>query len=81
MRGAAPYFPFVLDDSDRSRAQHKMRLGSLNAASKNTVSKGSQDKIAGLLITKKSQTEREVGNEGPDWEVSLAADVPCQLPL
>lgn len=45
-------FPFVLDDSERSRAEHKMLVGSLNAASKNTVSKGSQDKIAGLIITK-----------------------------
>ena len=45
-------FPFVLDDSERSRAEHKMLVGSLNAASKNTVSKGSQEKIAGLIITK-----------------------------
>ena len=45
-------FPFVLDDSERSKAEHKMLVGSLNAASKNTVSKGTQEKIAGLIITK-----------------------------
>ena len=44
--------PFVLDDSERSRAEHKMLVGSLNAAAKNTVSKGTQQKIAGLIITK-----------------------------
>ena len=30
-------FPFVLDDSERSGAEHKMLVGSLNAAAKNTV--------------------------------------------
>ena len=52
-------FPFVLDDSERSRAEHKMLVGSLNAASKNTVSKGSQEKIAGLIITKNLKQEEK----------------------
>ena len=52
-------FPFVLDDSERSRAEHKMLVGSLNAASKNTVSKGAQEKIAGLIITKNLKQEEK----------------------
>ena len=54
-------FPFVLDDSERSRAEHKMLVGSLNAASKNTVSKGAMEKIGGLIITKNLK-------EGEKWE-------------
>ena len=57
-------FPFVLDDSERSRAEHKMLVGSLNAASKNTVSKGSQEKIAGLIITKNLKQQEK-------WEMKV----------
>ena len=57
-------FPFVLDDSERSRAEHKMLVGSLNAASKNTVSKGSQDKIAGIIITKNLKQQEK-------WEMKV----------
>ena len=56
--------PFVLDDSERSRAEHKMLVGSLNAASKNTVSKGSQEKIAGLIITKNLKEKEK-------WELKV----------
>ena len=57
-------FPFVLDDSERSRAEHKMLVGSLNAASKNTVSKGTQEKIAGLIITKNLKHQEK-------WELKV----------
>ena len=63
MRCSNP-FPFVLDDSERSRAEHKMLVGSLNAASKNTVSKGKQEKIAGIIITKNLKQQEK-------WELKV----------
>ena len=57
-------FPFVLDDSERSRAEHKLLVGSLNAAAKNTVSKGIQEKIAGLIITKNLKEKEK-------WELKV----------
>ena len=57
-------FPFVLDDSERSGAEHKMLVGSLNAAAKNTVTKGAQEKIAGLIITKNLKQKEK-------WELKV----------
>ena len=65
-------FPFVLDDSERSRAEHKMLVGSLNAASKNTVSKGCQEKIAGLIITKNLKHQEK-------WEQKVLTGRLCWL--
>ena len=59
-------FPFVYDDSERSRDEHKMLVGSLNAGAKHTVMKGTMEKIAGLVITKNlKETEK--------WEMKVLA--------
>ena len=65
MRCSNP-FPFVYDDSERSKAEHKMLVGSLNAGVKHTVTKGKMEKIAGLVITKNlKDTEK--------WELKVLA--------
>ena len=52
--------PYVTDDSENANAEHKSLVGSMNAASKSTITGGTTMKLAGKAINKNLKEEQKL---------------------